>query len=136
MAVVTARSRRDADGFLARHELAHYFAAIVTRESTRRLKPDPEPVRLAAELLSIPAEHCVMVGDTTLDIVAARRAGAMSVGVLCGFGERAELKRAGADAILEHTSLLPSLLTLPHSGSDDSSPGGLGAGRSPRGAGV
>ena len=50
------------------------------------------------------------MGDTGVDITASARAGAQSVGVLCGFGERAELERAGADAILASTATLPGLL--------------------------
>jgi phosphoglycolate phosphatase len=51
-----------------------------------------------------------MVGDTTVDIRAARAAGAQSVGVLCGFGERDELERAGANLILESTAQIPEIL--------------------------
>ncbi|MCZ7672946.1 MAG: HAD hydrolase-like protein [Chloroflexi bacterium] len=45
-----------------------------------------------------------MVGDTTVDVQAARRAGAWSIGVLCGFGEQTELKTAGAHLILNSTA--------------------------------
>lgn len=51
-----------------------------------------------------------MVGDTRVDIWAAQAAGARSAGVLCGFGEADELKRAGADLILETTSELEDWL--------------------------
>jgi phosphoglycolate phosphatase-like HAD superfamily hydrolase len=51
----------------------------------------------------VPVERCLMVGDTTADIRAARAAGARSIGVLCGFGQHEELERAGADLILETT---------------------------------
>jgi phosphoglycolate phosphatase len=51
-----------------------------------------------------------MVGDTQVDILAGRRAGAQTAGVLCGFGRRADLEKAGADAILETTADLPGLL--------------------------
>jgi phosphoglycolate phosphatase-like HAD superfamily hydrolase len=50
-----------------------------------------------------------MVGDTPVDVLSARRAGAWAVGVLCGFGERYELERAGAHVILPCTSDLLSL---------------------------
>jgi phosphoglycolate phosphatase-like HAD superfamily hydrolase len=51
-----------------------------------------------------------MVGDTTVDIRAARRAGAWAIGVLCGFGEAKELKRAGAHLLLDSPAdLLPLL---------------------------
>jgi phosphoglycolate phosphatase len=52
-----------------------------------------------------------MVGDTTVDIVAGRLACAQTAGVLCGFGQRAELERAGANVVLQSPAdLIPLLL--------------------------
>jgi len=110
LAVVTTRSRADTQAFLDQYDLRDLFQALVTRESTWRLKPHPAPIWRAARLLGVPAERCVMVGDTTVDVHSARRASAWAVAVLCGFGEREELERAGAHVILEHTSHLTSLL--------------------------
>lgn len=110
LAVVTTRGMAKTELFLDQHDLQGIFEALVTRESTWRLKPHPAPIRHAAQLLGVPVERCVMVGDTTVDVKAARRAGAWAVAVLCGFGERKELERAGAHVILEHTSHLSSLL--------------------------
>jgi phosphoglycolate phosphatase-like HAD superfamily hydrolase len=110
LAVVTTRRRRDAEAFLEQHGLAECFSALVTRGSTHRLKPHPSPIERAANELAVPVGRCAMVGDTTPDVVAARRAGALAIGVLCGYGEREELERAGAHAVLEHVSLLPALL--------------------------
>ena len=108
LAVVTTRSKRDAQTFLEQHDLHDTFEILVTRESTWRLKPHPAPIRHAAQSLGVPVEHCLMVGDTTVDVKSARRAGAQAVAVLCGLGERKELERAGAHVILEHTSHLSS----------------------------
>lgn len=110
LAVVTTRSLAEAKVFLDQHDLHGLFEILVTRECTWRLKPHPAPIRHAAQLLDVPVEQCVMVGDTTVDVKSARRAGAWAVAVLCGFGERAELERASAHVILEHTSHLSSLL--------------------------
>jgi len=110
LAVVTTRGLRDAEAFLAQYNMRELFAAVVTRESTWRLKPHPAPIQHAARQLGVPVERCAMVGDTTVDVRSARRAGAWAVAVLCGFGEREELERAGAHVVLEHTSLLSSLL--------------------------
>jgi phosphoglycolate phosphatase len=110
LAVVTTRGRSDAEAFLGQYDLHNLFDLLVTRESTWRLKPHPAPIQHAARLLDVPVERCVMVGDTTVDVKAARRAGAWAVAALCGFGEREELERAGAHVILEHTSHLSSLL--------------------------
>lgn len=109
LAVVTTRGLAESEAFLDQYNLRGFFDALVTRESTWRLKPHPAPIRHAARLLGVPVERCVMVGDTTVDVRAARRAGAWAVAVLCGFGEREELERAGAHVILEHTAQFLSL---------------------------
>jgi len=75
LAVVTTRGRRDAEAFLAQHNLAHLFELVVTRESTHRLKPHPAPIRFAAEKLRVSPQRCVMVGDTVADFRSARAAG-------------------------------------------------------------
>ena len=110
LAVVTTRSLEEAEAFVDQHDLHGTFELLVTRESTWRLKPHPAPIQYAARLLGVPVERCVMVGDTTVDVRSARRAGAWAVATLCGFGEREELERAGAHVILEHTAHLSSLL--------------------------
>ncbi len=110
LAVVTTRGREDAEAFLAQHDLRDTFDVVVTRETTWRLKPHPAPIYEAAEQLGVPPEQCAMVGDTTVDVKSARRAGAKALAVTCGFGRRRELKRAGADVVLECASDLSSLL--------------------------
>jgi len=106
LAIVTTRSHREAESFLAQQELTGLIQVIAGRDDTWRIKPHPSPVQHAAEQLGVPVERCLVVGDTTVDITAARAAGAWSVGVLCGFGARPELERAGADRILSTTSEL------------------------------
>jgi phosphoglycolate phosphatase-like HAD superfamily hydrolase len=108
LAIVTTRSHQEAEAFLAQQELTDVIQVIVGRDDTWRLKPHPSPVRHAAEKLGIPVERCLMVGDTTVDIQAARAAGARSAGVLSGFGYRDELERAGADRIFESSRDLKS----------------------------
>jgi HAD superfamily hydrolase (TIGR01509 family) len=110
LAVITTRSRKDAEIFLAQHRLAQHFSLLTTQETTKRLKPHPEPIHYTAQRLGLPSSKCVMVGDTAVDIRAARRAGAWAVGVLCGFGERRELQRAGAHLVLDTTADLLTLL--------------------------
>ena len=85
LAIVTTRSICDAKAFLEQHNLASLFDVVVTRESTRRLKPHPEPVQFAAQCLNLSPQSCAMVGDTVVDIRSARAAGAKAVAVLCAF---------------------------------------------------
>lgn len=104
LAIVTTRSHHEAEAFLKQQNLIGVLQAITGRDDTWRIKPHPSPVRHTAEELNVPVERCLVVGDTTVDILAARSAGARSVGVLCGFGDREELERAGADRIIDTTS--------------------------------
>jgi phosphoglycolate phosphatase-like HAD superfamily hydrolase len=110
LAVVSTRTLSEAAAFLASIGIREQIELIVGRESTWRIKPHPQPIHLAARGLDVPVGHCLMVGDTPVDVRAARRAGAWACGVLCGYGERAELERAGAHVVLEHTHQLAGLL--------------------------
>lgn len=111
LAIVTSRSQHSAETFLAEFGLRSHFRVVISALSAPRIKPDPAPVLAAAGALGIPGDACLMVGDTRADILAGRRAGAQTAGVLCGFGLRTDLERAGADAILDTTADLPSLLS-------------------------
>jgi N-acetyl-D-muramate 6-phosphate phosphatase len=110
MAVVSARGRQSTLDFLAQYELDGFFQAVATALTCQYTKPFPDPVVWAAQQLRVPPEQCLMVGDTTVDIRAGKAAGAQTVGVLCGFGQEAELRRAGADLILPCTADLADVL--------------------------
>ncbi|MBI3160270.1 MAG: HAD family hydrolase [Chloroflexi bacterium] len=111
--VVTARGPRGTLAFLEQFDLQRHFLAVASSMTTPRTKPFPDPVLWSAEQMGIAPGECLMIGDTTVDILAGRRAGAQTVGVLSGFGEEAELRRAGADEILPGVAELPALLNLP-----------------------
>ena len=69
---------------------------IVTRDQVAHAKPDPDLFLAAAERLGIPIENSVVVGDSVWDLLAARRARAIGVGLLSGGYGQDELERAGA----------------------------------------
>ena len=110
MAVISARDEHGTMAFLEQYDLVKYFDVIVTGLSAEHTKPYPDPVLLAAQKMNAAPQNCLMIGDTTVDIRAGRSAGAQTVGVLCGFGEEAELKKMGADMILKDTTKLLDIL--------------------------
>lgn len=110
LAIVSARGQRTTQIFLDCHELKPFFQVIVTGQTCEHTKPHPDPIFWAAERMKVPAEQCLMIGDTTVDIRAGRAAGCQTVGVLCGFGQEDELTRAGADLILPTTAALTDFL--------------------------
>ena len=69
---------------------------IITRDLVKHAKPDPDLFLAAAEKLGIAISDSVVVGDSIWDLLAARRARALGVGLLSGGYGREELERAGA----------------------------------------
>jgi HAD superfamily hydrolase (TIGR01509 family) len=74
---------------------------VVTRDLVERAKPDPDLFLAAGDKLGIALENCVVVGDSVWDLLAARRARALGVGLLSGGYGREELERAGAYRVYE-----------------------------------
>jgi HAD superfamily hydrolase (TIGR01509 family) len=69
---------------------------VVERGDVGRAKPEPDLFLLCAERLGITPADCYVVGDAVWDLLAARRAGMLSVGLLSGGYGEDELNRAGA----------------------------------------
>ena len=69
---------------------------VITRDQVAHAKPDPDLFLAAAERLGVSIEHSVVVGDSIWDLLAARRARALGVGLLSGGYGDEELQRAGA----------------------------------------
>ena len=99
LGVVSAGPAVLVERFLAEHDLRGVMEVVISGQTHRRTKPHPEPVRAGAWALGCRPDEAVMVGDTTVDIKSGRRAGAQTIGLLTGFGERKELERAGAHII-------------------------------------
>ena len=74
---------------------------LVTRDQVRRAKPDPDLFLEAAARLGLPAEATFVVGDSVWDMLAARRARALGIGLLTGGYGVEELERAGAYRVYE-----------------------------------
>ncbi len=110
MAVVSARDEHGTMAFLAQYDLVKYFDVVITGLSAPHTKPYPDPILLAAQKMNVLPENCLMIGDTTVDMRAGKSAGAQTVGVLCGFGEEPELRKMGADLILDDTTKILGLL--------------------------
>ena len=68
----------------------------ITRDEVSRAKPDPDLFLAAAARLETSPEDVVVVGDSVWDLLAARRARSLGVGLLSGGYGLEELERAGA----------------------------------------
>jgi HAD superfamily hydrolase (TIGR01549 family) len=74
---------------------------VVTRDQVKYAKPDPDLFLEAAERLNVDIETACVVGDSIWDMLAARRARALGIGLLSGGYGREELERSSAYRVYE-----------------------------------
>ncbi len=99
-AIATSGTREVADRTLALLDIPA-DVPVVTRDEVTHAKPDPDLFLRAAERLRVPIEHSIVVGDSVWDLLAARRAGALGVGLLSGGYGYDELQSGGAYRVYE-----------------------------------
>jgi len=78
----------------------------VDRGHVLRAKPEPDLFLACAERLGVGPSDCYVVGDAVWDLLAARRARMLSVGLLSGGYGEDELTRAGAFRVYRDTAEL------------------------------
>jgi HAD superfamily hydrolase (TIGR01549 family) len=83
---------------------------VVTRDAVRHAKPEPDLFLAAADRLGVDIEIASVVGDSVWDMLAARRARALGIGLLSGGYGLEELERAGAYRVYEDPADLPNHL--------------------------
>lgn len=74
---------------------------VITRDQVKYAKPDPDLFLAAAEKLGVNIETACVVGDSIWDMLAARRARALGIGLLSGGYGQEELERSGAYRVYE-----------------------------------
>ena len=91
-------------------ELDGFFGAVVGADSTAARKPDPAPLRAAIERLGGSPGDAVMVGDSPVDVAAARAVGIPVVAVAYGYAHMPPVE-LGADALITRFKALGDALS-------------------------
>lgn len=79
LAIVTSTERRNVLPILQRMNLSDHFDCIIDRTDVRNHKPHPEPVETALDRLNGERDSAVMIGDSSVDVLAGRAAGVKTV---------------------------------------------------------
>jgi phosphoglycolate phosphatase len=109
LGTATAKLTTVVTDFLALHDLSGHFAVVNGTDDTHHTKT--ETLTRTLELLGGPDPgQVLMVGDRHSDITAAHACGVGAVGVLWGYGTRAELEASGPDHLVGHPAELLDLL--------------------------
>jgi len=110
IAVVTNKGGDAARGLLAARQLAPWIEAVVGGDGGLARKPHPAPLLAACAQLGVEPAHALMVGDSLVDVEAARAAGLAVVCVPYGYNEGRDPRALPCDAIIESVAELPALL--------------------------
>ena len=93
LSVVTTKTGSYTLPLLEHMNILHFFEHITGREHVQNPKPHPEPILRTLDLMNVNSSHSNiwMIGDTKLDLIAAKEANISGVGVLCGYGKKSDL---------------------------------------------
>nr|AXL06695.1 phosphoglycolate phosphatase [uncultured bacterium] len=114
LAIATGKSGPRARSLLDRLGLLPFFAHVIGSDEVARPKPAPDIVRHALDLLDVPAQRAIMVGDAPTDLASAQGADVASAAALWApLDDVDALLAAGPDVVLQRPSdllaLCPSL---------------------------
>jgi len=91
LGVVTTKTGRYSRELLEYFGIMDAFEVLIGSEDVTRHKPHPEPILEALRRMEACSEDAWMVGDTCMDMESARAAGAIGVGVTCGYASAERL---------------------------------------------
>ena len=91
LGVVTTKTAKYSIELLEHMGLMSYFDVLIGREDVENPKPHPEPIFKALSKLPRNKNKYWMIGDTPMDILAAKAANIESVAVTCGYADEASL---------------------------------------------
>jgi phosphoglycolate phosphatase len=107
--ICTNKPHAIATVILERLGFAERTAAVVGGDSTPHNKPHPAPLLSCLRQLGVSHDHALMIGDSAIDVLAARAAGLPVIVV--GFGySRGPTRSLGADAVVERLDQLPAII--------------------------
>jgi len=107
LGIVTTKTGLYSKELLKYMNIMQYFEVIIGREDVTNPKPHPEPILKALKLLNADKSKSWMIGDTTMDLEAAKYANIQSIALSCGYGNKQEffqftkyIKRNALEAVL------------------------------------
>jgi len=111
LACVTNKPEPFTSQLIAAMGLAEFFELVVAGDTTARKKPDPMPLHHAADHFGIDYQSCLMVGDSSNDVKAARAAGFGIVCVPYGYNHGNDIRGSSPDLVVENLLELAQLFT-------------------------
>lgn len=100
-AVITNKPSRFTEPLLQQFGLLHYFDLVYCGDSFSHKKPHPMPLIKAAEAMQLGIEDCLMIGDSSNDINAAKACGMPCLGVRGGYSHGRDVAECEPNWVLD-----------------------------------
>lgn len=104
LALVTNKESRLTERVLDVHGLRPYFDTVVAGDTLARSKPDPMPLQHCLDIYRVTADKALLVGDSRVDIAAARAAGVTFWAVPYGYNQGRPISEARPDRLIDDIS--------------------------------
>ncbi len=112
MAIATSRVQVSLLKFVERYQMTPFMEICIGSDNVANPKPAPDPVLFILDKTGICADHTLVVGDMTFDILMGSRAGTHTCGVTYGNGTRQELIDCNADFIIDDFAELKQIVSV------------------------
>ena len=110
LGLVTGGSSERVKEELHKYGLNNIFDVVITSDDIRKKKPNPESLKICAKKMNVRAGNCVYIGDMDGDILAAKKAGMISVAVDWGYLHGSFLKKFKPDHIVKSLDELYAII--------------------------
>ncbi|HCH33715.1 MAG TPA: phosphoglycolate phosphatase [Oceanospirillaceae bacterium] len=101
LGVITNKPSRFTQPLLQQFGILEYFELVYCGDTFDEKKPHPMPLINAAQCLGLEISDCLMVGDSSNDIIAAKTCGMPNVGVRGGYNHGHDVSECEPDWVLD-----------------------------------
>jgi len=102
LAIASSASIVNINIALKKTKIKKYFPVVVAGEHTKRHKPYPDPLLKATKKLKVHPKNCIYIGDSIYEMIAAKRARMLPVGLLTGIYSEKDLRKNGAKFVIKN----------------------------------
>lgn len=110
VSLLTTKSQEQADRIIDHFNLRKYFSYVMGRRNGFAHKPSPEPLFSICREINTDTKNTLMIGDTELDIICGKNAGALTCAVLYGYRNEEQLKSYQPDYLLKNLNDLNKII--------------------------
>jgi phosphoglycolate phosphatase len=111
LACVTNKDEPFTSRLIREMGLGAFFDLVVAGNTTSHRKPHPGPLHYAADYYGFDYRHCLMIGDSSNDVLAARAAGFAVACVPYGYNHGRDIRQSQPDLVIENLSQLIELFS-------------------------